>query len=94
VKSISKQLQKVAGKLILISAGNSGDFRDIKKWKRDDWKAKENENLIVHCVVNTNVVRNEEITMNEKEHDWKLLFASNDLNFDVEKNAVPLQKTE
>lgn len=39
-------------------------------------RPKKNENLIVHCVVNTNAVRNEEITLNEKEHDWKFIFAA------------------
>jgi hypothetical protein len=39
-------------------------------------RPKKKENLIVHCVVNTNAVRNEEITLNEKEHDWKFIFAA------------------
>ncbi len=93
MKSISKQLQKAAGKLILISAGNM-EISKISKSVKGMIGRPKNETLIVHCVVNTNAVRNEEITLNEKEHDWQFIFASKDLNFDAEKNSVQLQKTE
>lgn len=94
MKSISKQLQKAAGKLILVSAGNMEISKISKSVKGMIGRPKKNETLIVHCVVNTNAVRNEEITLNEKEHDWQFKFASKELNFDAEKNDVQLQKTE
>jgi len=50
-------------------------------------RPKKNENIIVHCVVNTNAVRNGEITLNENEHDGKFIFASNDLNLDSGKKC-------
>jgi len=50
-------------------------------------RPKKNENIIVHCVVSTNAVRNEEITLNENEHDGKFIYASNDLNLDSGKKC-------
>jgi transposase len=48
-------------------------------------RPKRDEKLIVHYVVNATAVRNEEITLNEKEHQGRFIIASNDLNLDAEK---------
>jgi transposase len=48
-------------------------------------RPKKDEKLIVHYVVNAKVVRNEEIVLNEKEHQGRFIIASNDLNLDAEK---------
>ncbi|MDY9925576.1 IS1634 family transposase [Methanosarcina sp.] len=48
-------------------------------------RPKKDEKLIVHYVVNAKAVRNEEITLNEKEHQGRFIIASNDLNLDAEK---------
>ncbi|RPJ69022.1 MAG: IS1634 family transposase, partial [Alphaproteobacteria bacterium] len=48
-------------------------------------RPKKDEKLIVRYVINADAVRNEEITLNEKEHQGKFIIASNDLNLDAEK---------
>lgn len=48
-------------------------------------RPKKDEKLIVHYVINAEAVRNEEITLNEKEHQGRFIIASNDLNLDAEK---------
>jgi transposase len=48
-------------------------------------RPKKDEKLIVHYVVNAKAVRNEEIVLNEKEHQGRFIIASNDLNLDAEK---------
>jgi transposase len=48
-------------------------------------RSKMDEKLIVHYVINTEAVRNEEITLNEKECQGRFIIASNDLNLDAEK---------
>ena len=48
-------------------------------------RPKKDEKLIVHYVVDAKVVRNEEITLNEKECQGRFIIASNDLNLDAEK---------
>lgn len=48
-------------------------------------RPKKDEKLIVHYVVTAEAVRNEEITLNEKEHHGRFIIASNDLNLDAEK---------
>ena len=48
-------------------------------------RPKKDEKLIVHSVVDAKVVRNEEITLNEKECQGRFIIASNDLNLDAEK---------
>ena len=48
-------------------------------------RPKKDEKLIVHYVVNVKAVRNEEIVLNEKEHQGRFIIASNDLNLDAEK---------
>jgi len=40
---------------------------------------------IVHYVINTEAVRNEEVILNEKEHQGRFVIASNDLNLDAKK---------
>jgi transposase len=56
--------------------------------KRENGKKgrpKKDEKLIVHYVINAKAVRNEEITLNEKEYQGRFIIASNDLNLDAEK---------
>jgi transposase len=48
-------------------------------------RPRKDEKLIVHYVVNAKAVRNEEIVLNEKEHQGRFIIASNDLNLDAEK---------
>lgn len=48
-------------------------------------RPKKDEKLIVRYVINAEAVRNEEITLNEKEHQGRFIIASNDLNLDAEK---------
>jgi transposase len=48
-------------------------------------RPKKDEKLIVHYVVTAEAVRNDEITLNEKEHQGRFIIASNDLNLDAEK---------
>jgi transposase len=61
-------------------------------------RPKKDEKLIVHDVINAEVVRNEEITLNEKEHQRRFIITINDLNLDAEKmldyykNQVRLKK--
>ena len=48
-------------------------------------RPKKDEKLITHYVVNATVVRNEEITLHEKEYQGRFIIASNDLEIDAEK---------
>ena len=48
-------------------------------------RPKKDEKLIVHYVINAEAVRNEEITLNEKEYQGRFIIASNDINLDAEK---------
>ena len=48
-------------------------------------RPKKNEDLIVHYVIDATAVRNEEITLNEKEYQGRFIIASNDLNLNAEK---------
>jgi len=48
-------------------------------------RPKKDEKLIVHYIINAEAARNEEITLNEKEHQGRFIIASNDLNLDAEK---------
>ena len=48
-------------------------------------KPKKDEDLIVHYVIDATAVRNEEITLNEKEYQGRFIIASNDLNLNAEK---------
>jgi transposase len=48
-------------------------------------RPRKDEKLIVHYVVNAKAVRNEAISLNEKEYQGRFLIASNDLNLDAEE---------
>jgi transposase len=48
-------------------------------------RPKKDEKLIVHFVVDAKAVRNEEITVDKKEHQGRFIIASNDLNLDAEE---------
>jgi len=48
-------------------------------------RPRKDEKLVVHFVVDAKAVRNEEITLEEKEYQGRFIIASNDLNLDVEK---------
>jgi transposase len=48
-------------------------------------RPRKDEKLIVRYVVDAKAVRNEEITLNEKECQGRFIIASNDLNLDAEK---------
>jgi transposase len=48
-------------------------------------RPRKDEKLIVHYVVNAKAVRNEEVTLDEKENQGRFIIASNDLNLDAEK---------
>ena len=48
-------------------------------------RPKKDEDLIVHYVRDATAVRNEEITLNEKEYQGRFIIASNDLNLNAEK---------
>jgi len=48
-------------------------------------RPRKDEKLIVHYVVDAKVVRNDEITLDEKKYQGRFLIASNDLNLDAEK---------
>jgi transposase len=48
-------------------------------------RPRRDEKLIVRYVVDAKAVRNEEITLNEKECQGRFIIASNDLNLDAEK---------
>jgi transposase len=48
-------------------------------------RPRKDEKLIVHYVVDAKAVRNEDITLNEKEYQGRFIIASNDLNLDAEK---------
>ncbi len=56
--------------------------------KRENGKKgrpRKDEKLIIHYVVNATAVRNEEITLHEKEYQGRFIIASNDLDIDSEK---------
>ncbi len=56
--------------------------------KRENGKKgrpRKDEKLITHYVVNAKAVRNEEITLHEKEYQGRFIIASNDLEIDAEK---------
>jgi transposase len=48
-------------------------------------RPKKDEKLKVHYVVVAKAVRNEEITLSEKEYRGRFIIARNDLNLDAEK---------
>jgi transposase len=48
-------------------------------------RPKKDEDLIAHYVIDATAVRNEEITLNEKEYQGRFLIASNDHNLNAEK---------
>jgi transposase len=48
-------------------------------------RPRKDEKLIVHYIVDAKTVRNEDITLNEKEYQGRFIIASNDLNLDAEK---------
>ena len=56
-----------------------------KRGKGKRGRPKKDEKLIVHYVVNAKAVRNEEITLEEKEYQGRFILASNDLTLDAEK---------
>jgi len=56
--------------------------------KRENGKRgrpQKDEKLTVHYVINTEAIRNEEITLNEKEYHGRFIISSNDINLDAEK---------
>ena len=48
-------------------------------------RPRKDENLIVHYIVKAKAVRNEEVTIEEKEYQGRFIIASNDINLDAEK---------
>ena len=48
-------------------------------------RPRKDEKIIVHYVVNAKAVRNEAISLNEKEYQGRFIIASNDLNLDAEE---------
>jgi transposase len=48
-------------------------------------RPRKDEKLIVHYVANAKAIRNEEVTLDEKEYQGRFIIASNDLNLDAEK---------
>jgi transposase len=52
---------------------------------RKKGRPRKDEKLIVHYIVDAKAVRNEDITLNEKEYQGRFIIASNDLNLDAEK---------
>ena len=56
-----------------------------KREKGKRGRPQKNEKLIVHYVINAEAIRNEEITLNEKECQGRFIISSNDTNLDAEK---------
>lgn len=56
-----------------------------KREKGKRGRPNKGEKLIVHYVLNAEAIRNEEITLNEKEYQGRFIIASNDTNLDAEK---------
>jgi len=76
----------------LLFAGRHRDFHDLNQGKRKEGRPRKDEKIIVHYVVNAKAVRNEAISLNEKEYQGRFIIASNDLNLDAERNVRKLQE--
>lgn len=66
-------------------AENSGHLHGIKKRKWQEGKAKKDEKLVTHYVVDAKAVRNEELVQHENKYHGRFIISSSDPNLDSEE---------